>query len=335
MGQAGAAAAMLANPGAVLGASEQSEPEALWPAPTYYRFASVNGHRIFYREAGERGRPVLLLLHGYPASSHTYRHLIPLLSARFHVIAPDHLGSGYSAKPDPDKMRYSFDLLTDHVMGLLDALDVDSYTVYMQDFGAPVGFRLMLRAPNRVEGVISQNGNAYLEGIPAAKLAFFRKAGADRSPENVAALFDFTSAAAIRDQQYLRDVQGRETVMSPDSWTMDNHHLESELERRIQVQLFQDYHSNLASYPAWQAFLREQRPATLLVWGARDPVFTPAGARAFLRDVPDARLIFLDAGHFAVEEKPVEIAKAITTFMQEKMSRPSPEDEDGPLRGRP
>ena len=304
--------------GNAVSASEAASPsdvDALWPAPTYHRFATVHGQRIFYREAGERGKPVLLLLHGYPASSHSYRHLIPLLSARFHIIAPDHLGSGYSAKPDPAQQPYSFDLLADHVLGLLDRLGIAKYTIYMQDFGAPVGFRVMLAAPHRVQGIISQNANAYLAGISPARLAFFRRAGADKSAENAATLFDFTSALAVRDQQYLRDVKGREDIMSPDAWTMDSHHLETTIERQIQVQLFQDYHSNLSSYPAWQAFLRDRKPPTLLIWGAKDPVFIPAGAHAYLRDVPDARLRFLDAGHFAVEEKPVEIAKEITVFM--------------------
>lgn len=310
-----AAIAMAIGGGSALAQPPREDPPAIWPAPTYYRFADVGGNRIFYREAGERGKPVLLLLHGYPASSHSYRHLIPLLSGRFHVIAPDHLGSGYSSKPDPAKTQYSFDLLADHVIGLLDALGIGEYTIYMQDFGAPVGFRVMLKRPDRVRGLISQNGNAYLEGIAAEKLLFFQSAGTDRTDAKLASLFEFTSGPAVRDQQYLRDVRGREEIMSPDSWTMDSHHLERETERRIQVQLFQDYRSNLSSYPLWQAFLRENRPPTLLVWGARDPVFTPAGARAFLRDVPEARLILLDAGHFAVEEKPVEIAKAITEFM--------------------
>lgn len=289
--------------------------EPVWPAQTYYRHLTVSGDRIFYREAGDTDKPVLVLLHGYPASSHTYRNLIPLLSGRYRVIAPDHLGSGYSDKPDPETTPYSFDLLADRVSGLLDGLGVKSYVLYIQDFGAPVGFRLMMRDPARVRGLISQNGNAYLEGIPPAKLDFFRRAGADRSASNVQALFDFTGPLAIRDQQYLRDVPERADIMSPDTWTMDSHHLESGDERRIQVELFQDYHTNLDAYPDWQAFLRERRPSTLLVWGEKDPVFTPAGARAWLRDVPDARLVFLDAGHFAVEERPVEIAQEIIRFM--------------------
>lgn len=325
------AASLIGYPASSQHPAQLRDVQAAWPAATHHRFVTVNGRRIFFREAGERGKPVLLLLHGYPASSHTYRNLIPLLSGRFHVIAPDHLGSGYSDKPDPAETRYTFDLLADHVRGLLDALGVDAYTIYMQDFGAPVGFRLMLKAPDRVQAVISQNGNAYLEGISPDRLAFFRRAGEDRSEENLTALFAFTSSAAVRDRQYLRDVKGRESIMSPDTWTMDGHHLEGERERRIQVQLFQDYRSNLEAYPAWQAFLRKRRPPTLMVWGANDPVFVPAGARAFLRDVPDARLILLDAGHFAVEEKAVDIAKAVTTFMIENEARLRSSKNDGGL----
>lgn len=302
--------------------------EPIWPAQTYYRHLTVSGDRLFYREAGDPESPVLVLLHGYPASSHSYRNLIPLLSGRYRVIAPDHLGSGYSDKPDPATTAYSFDLLADRLGGLLDGLGVRSYVLYVQDFGAPVGFRLMMRNPERVRGLISQNGNAYIEGIPAAKLDFFRRAGVDRSASSVQALFDFTGPLAVRDQQYLRDVAGRADIMSPDAWTMDSHHLESPAERRIQVELFQDYRSNLDAYPAWQAFLRERRPPTLLVWGERDPVFTPAGARAYLRDVPEARLVFLDAGHFAVEERPVEIAREIIRFM-DALPRPSPAASTG------
>lgn len=290
--------------------------EAAWPAKTHYRFAEVLGHRIFYREAGDTSKPTILLLHGYPSSSHTYRELVPLLSGRYHVIAPDNLGSGYSDKPDPASTAYSFDLLADHVAGLVEKLGLKQYVIYMQDFGAPVGFRVMMRDPSKVRAMIAQNANAYLEGIPEAKQAFFNKAQTDKSPENVARLFDFTSADAVREKQYLRDVKGREDVMSPDAWTLDAHFLESDMERRIQVALFQDYKTNLDAYPAWQAFLRKHRFPTLLVWGAKDPVFTAVGAKAYLEDVPDAELHLLDAGHFAAEEKPAEIAKHIVKFLE-------------------
>lgn len=289
--------------------------DATWPATTYYRYATIAGDRLFYRDSGGPEKPVLVLLHGYPASSHTYRNLIPLLSGRYRIIAPDYLGSGYSDKPDPEEIRYSFDLLADKVDALLESLNVQSYVVYFQDFGAPVGFRLMTRHPSRVRGFISQNGNAYIEGIAPAKLEFFRSAGSDRSDSNVQALFEFTGSSAIRDHQYLRDVAHNPEIMSPDAWTIDSHHLESKAERLIQVQLFQDYTTNLDAYSAWQAYLRKHRPPALVVWGRKDPVFTPNGARAYLRDLPDARVVLLDAGHFAVEERPVEIAKEIIKFM--------------------
>lgn len=290
--------------------------QAIWPAKTTYRYAEIDGHKIFYREAGNPESPTILMLHGYPSSSHAYRELIPLLSGRYHVIAPDNLGSGYSDKPDPETMKYNFDALAQYITGLIASLDVDEYAIYMQDFGAPVGFRVMMHNPSKVKAIIAQNANAYLEGIPEAKQAFFNNARLDQSPENIEKLYAFTSADAVKCKQYLRDVQGKEEIMSPDSWTFDSHFLEGDKERRIQVALFQDYKTNLDSYPQWQAFLREYQIPTLLVWGKNDPVFMASGAKAYLRDVPDAELHLLDAGHFAAEEMPVEIAKHIIDFME-------------------
>lgn len=289
--------------------------DAVWPAKTTYRTQNVNGHEIFYREAGNPDKPTIVLLHGYPSSSHTYRELIPLLSGRYHVIAPDNLGSGFSAKPDPATTEYNFDLLAAHVTGLLNALEVESYVLYMQDFGAPVGYRVMMDRPEAVRAVILQNANAYLEGIPQPKQDFFNNAQIDKSPENVARLYGFTGPDAIKHKQYLRDVKGREEIMSPDTWVHDTAFLSNELERNIQVELFQDYKTNLDAYPSWQAFLHEHQPPTLIVWGANDPVFMASGAKAYMKDLPNAELHLLDAGHFAAEEKPVEIAKHIVNFM--------------------
>lgn len=288
-----------------------------WPEKTHYRTVEVLGRRIFYREAGDPSRPTLLLLHGFPSSSHTYRELIPLLSGRYHVVAPDYLGSGFSDHPSPRELPYSFDLLAQHVSALTDALSLRAYVLYMQDFGAPVGFRVALAQPSRLRGLIVQNANAYLDGLTEARRVFFRRAHEDRSPEQLSALHTFVSAEAIREKQYLRDVPGaKRTRMSPDSWTHDLAALASESEREAQVQLFQDYQRNIDAYPAWQAFLREHRPPTLIVWGEHDPAFIAAGARAYLRDLPDAELHLLDAGHFAVEEQAVEIAQHIVRFME-------------------
>jgi len=304
-----------------LAGSYSTAQEAVWPAKTTYHTQKVNGHNIFYRQAGDPSKTTIILLHGYPSSSHTYRELIALLSGRYHVIAPDNLGSGYSDKPDPESTDYDFDLLAEHVNGLIEALDIKEYVIYMQDFGAPVGYRVMMKDPVKVKAVIAQNANAYLEGIPKSKQEFFNNAQLDKSPENLAKLFAFTNSDAVKNKQYLRDVKGREEIMSPDTWTFDSYFLQTEKERNIQVELFQDYKTNLDSYPQWQKFLREHQFPTLIVWGKNDPVFTEAGAKAYLKDLPNAELHLLDAGHFTVEEMPVEIAKHITLFL-DKLEQP-------------
>ncbi len=291
---------------------------AAWPETTYYRNIEVNGHNIFYREAGDKNKPTILFLHGYPSSSHMYRHLIPLLSGHYHIIAPDNLGSGYSDKPDPLKYPYTFDVLANVMEGFVKKLNLDDYTIYMQDFGAPVGFRLMMQQPDRFKALITQNGNAYLEGLTPARQNFFKMAQQDKSSNMLKKLYNFTGIEGIRDKQYLRDVKGKEEIMSPDSWTQDLHFLQTKRQRTIQVQLLQDYYTNLLAYPQWQQFLRKKQPPTLLVWGQNDPAFIVAGAKAFLNDVPNAELHLIDAGHFAMEEKPVEIAKHILRFMHKQ-----------------
>jgi pimeloyl-ACP methyl ester carboxylesterase len=299
-----------------LAAAMAHAQEATWPQKTYYRYQDVDGQRIFYREAGDAKAPAILLLHGFPTTSHAYRELIPLLSGRYHVIAPDYLGSGHSAKPDPDAAPYTFDRLAAPVGGLTEALGIGRYVIYMHDFGGPVGMRVMLAHPERVRGIVVQNANAYVEGLGAGREAFFRKAHDDRSPEMVATLGARLGRDAIAGTQYLRDVKGREDLVSPDTWASDLDFLQTDAERKVQVQLFQDYWSNVEAYPKWQAFLRERQPPTLIVWGRNDPTFIAPGAEAYLRDVPKAEIHLLDAGHFAVEEKPVEIAKYITGFME-------------------
>jgi pimeloyl-ACP methyl ester carboxylesterase len=294
-----------------------SAPDAVWPGKTYYRTVEVRGRRIFYREAGQPGRPTLLLLHGYPSSSHTYRELIPLLSGRYHVVAPDYLGSGFSDRPGPHEITYTFDLLAEHVTAFVEALGLDDYVLYMQDFGAPVGFRIAMAHPERLRGLIVQNANAYLDGLTEARQAFFRRAHEDRSEAGIAALAQVVSDEAIQERQYLRDVPGdKRARMSPDTWTHDIARLSTPEDRAIQVQLFQDYQTNIDSYPAWQEFLRTHQPPTLIVWGKHDPAFVVAGAQAYLRDLPAAELHLLDAGHFAVEEQPVEIAQHIVRFVE-------------------
>jgi pimeloyl-ACP methyl ester carboxylesterase len=286
-----------------------------WPAKTHYRFQEVEGKRIFYREAGDRANPTIILLHGFPSSSHTYRELIPLLSGAYHIIAPDYLGSGFSDRPNPEQTIYTFDLLSRHVLGLLSKLKIDKYVIYMQDFGAPVGYRMVLQSPDSLQALIVQNANAYLDGLTAARQEFFKRAHEDRSEKQVASLFAFVSRDAVINRQYLRDVKGKEEIISPDTWTHDLSFLQTAEDRKIQVQLFQDYYNNILAYPKWQDFLREKQPPTLIVWGENDPAFIAAGARAYLKDLPNAELHMINAGHFAVEEKPVEIAQYIHSFL--------------------
>lgn len=313
-----------AGPGSASGGSGGAMASApAWPARTRYRTVQVLGRRMFYREAGDPQRPTLLLLHGYPSSSHTYRELIPLLSGRYHVIAPDNLGSGFSDHPSPYEVTYTFDLLAAHVTALTEALGLTRYVLYMQDFGAPVGFRVAMRNPERISGLVVQNANAYLDGLTPPRRAFFQLAHADRSPERVRALTEWVSDRAIRDRQYLRDVPGeRAEYMSPDTWTHDIAMLATADDRLIQVQLFQDYQTNIDAYPAWQRYLRTRQPPALVLWGERDPAFIAEGARAYLRDLPRATLHLLDAGHFAVEERPVDVARFVLAFVDAAVAIP-------------
>ncbi|CAA0110837.1 Haloalkane dehalogenase [BD1-7 clade bacterium] len=299
-------------------AASASKPNAIIESAdkVKYRTAKVDNHTIFYREAGDKSRPTLVLLHGYPSSSHTYRELIPLLAKHYHVIAPDNLGSGYSDKPDPAKVTYSFDTLAQINTALLKTLGIKKYTLYMQDFGAPVGFRMMQANPQHIEAIIAQNANAYLDGLTPKRQQFFRNAHEDRSAENTQRLMQYSSRDAIINGQYLRDVPAAlHDRISPDAWTHDLHFLQTDAQRMIQVQLFQDYYSNLLAYPKWQAFLRKQQYPALIVWGRHDAAFIVPGALGYLRDLPHAELHLLDAGHFAVEEKPQAVAELVLDFM--------------------
>ncbi len=300
-------------------AEAASEQQYFLPPPTHHRYIDVDGHRLFYREAGEEHKRTIVLLHGYPSSSHSYRHLIPMLATHYHVIAPDNLGSGYSARPNPSETDYSFDLLADLNEKLLNKLGVKDYVMYMQDFGAPVGYRMMMKNPKRISTLIVQNANAYLDGLTEKRQQFFNTAGTDKSPEKDAALYKLTGEDAIINKQYLYDIAPeKHHIQSPDAWVHDLHFLQKPEDRLIQVALFRDYHTNLKSYPAWQKMLRETQPRTLIVWGAKDEKFNHHGARAYLRDLPEAELHLLDAGHFAAEEKTRDIAELILRFLDKQ-----------------
>jgi len=296
--------------------TKETQKQFFLPPATTYNYAEIDSVKLFYREAGKRTNPTIVLLHGYPSSSHSYRNLIPMLATHYHVIAPDNLGSGYSTHLDPATTTYTFDLLADYTEKLINSLQIENYVMYMQDFGAPVGYRMMMNNPNRIKALIVQNANAYLDGLTPKRREFFRTAQTDTSQAKHDFLFGLTGEDAIINMQYLFDLDSTNIhIQSPDAWTHDLAFLTSESDREIQVQLFQDYNTNLIRYPKWQTMLRQNQPKTLIVWGKKDLKFNADGARAYLRDLPKAELHLLDAGHFAAEEKTREIGKLILEFL--------------------
>jgi len=283
-----------------------------------YRTASVDRLNVFYREAGDPMAPTVLLLHGFPTSSHMYRDLIPGLADRYHVVAPDLPGFGFTDAPDRTGFKYSFEHLAGVIERFTEVVGLSCYALYVFDYGAPVGFRLAVRHPERTTALISQNGNAYLEGLSESWnpiQAYWR----DPSPENRAALRAFLKPETTQ-WQYTHGVPNPERL-SPDSWTLDSALLARPGNDEIQLDLFGDYQSNVALYPKFQEYLRTRRPPLLAVWGKNDPFFLPAGAEAFRRDVPDAEVRFLDTGHFALETHAPEIAAAMLDFLARRLGR--------------
>jgi pimeloyl-ACP methyl ester carboxylesterase len=269
-----------------------------------YRTADVDGLKVFYREAGAPGAPKLLLLHGFPSSSHMFRDLIPLLADRFHIVAPDLPGFGQSDDPKAN----TFDSIADTIERFTELVGFDRFTVYVFDYGAPTGFRLAVRHPERITGIVSQNGNAYVEGLSDGWNPI-RAYWQDPSPANREALRSMLTLDTTR-WQYTHGVADPAAV-SPDGYTLDVHYLGRPGADEVQLDLFGDYKSNVALYPAFQDYFRTHKPRVLAVWGRNDPFFLPPGAEAFKRDLPDAQVRFLDTGHFALETHAAEIAEAI------------------------
>jgi pimeloyl-ACP methyl ester carboxylesterase len=276
-----------------------------------YRSILVDGIRIAYREAGDSKAPSLLLLHGFPSAGHMFRDLIPLLSERFYLIAPDMPGFGQSDMPSPTTFKYSFENLAKIIDGFLDAIHMHSYSMYVFDYGAPVGFRLALKHPESVRFIISQNGNAYEEGLNDS-WSSLRSYWASPTNEYRESLRSAFSAEAIR-SQYLQGVPD-ERFVSPDGSCLDSYYLTRPGAHEPQLDLFRDYGSNVALYPAFHEYFRTYKPPLLAVWGRNDPYFTPAGAEAFRRDLSDVEVRFLNTGHFALETHSREIADAIREF---------------------
>jgi pimeloyl-ACP methyl ester carboxylesterase len=278
-----------------------------------YNRVSVKGLEVFYREAGPKDAPTIVLLHGFPSSSHMFRELIPQLADRFRVIAPDYIGFGYSAQPTASEFKYTFDNLTEHVEKLLfEVLGLRKFSIYVQDYGAPVGFRIATRHPEAIEGIIVQNGNAYVEGIGPA-FEPLKPFWANRNTETEKAPRTLLTSETTR-FQYTHGAKDPERI-SPDSFTFDQHFLDRPGNDAIQLDLFHNYPSNVALYDKWHQYFRGKQPRTLIVWGQNDPFFTVEGAKAYLTDLPKAELHLLDTGHFALEEKGVDIADRIREFL--------------------
>jgi pimeloyl-ACP methyl ester carboxylesterase len=278
--------------------------------PVHHQFVEADGVRVFYREAGDPSAPTLLLVHGYPSSSHQFRDLIPLLADRFHIIAPDLPGFGFTEVPAAREYRYSFDALATTLGAFVDALGLKRYALYVFDYGAPTGLRLALAHPERVTGLVSQNGNAYLEGLGDAWEPIRAYWTEPSNPERRKVVHDAVLHLDGTRWQYLHGVKDAELV-APESYYLDALLLERPGNKDIQLDLFLDYANNLKLYPAFQAFFRDTHLPTLVIWGEHDPFFIPPGAEAFKRDNPSAVVELLDTGHFALETHVGHIAQRI------------------------
>lgn len=294
------------------------------PAPRHehdgrvrYCVEDINGIEIFYRQAGAPGKPQLVLLHGFPTSSHMFRDLIDELGDDYHIIAPDYPGYGLSSAPPVSEFQYTFDNIAEIIDELLERKGFDDYVLYVMDYGAPVGYRIATEHPERVAGFIVQNGNAYDEGLREFWDPI-KQYWASGSQQDRDAMRDLLTPEATR-WQYLTGVRDEQAI-SPDNWLVVQPLLDREGNDEIQLDLFYDYRTNTELYPQWQAYFRQHQPPMLITWGANDPIFPESGARPYLRDLPDAELHLLDTGHFALEEDLDRIAPLIRDFMQRRVA---------------
>ena len=283
-----------------------------------YHTVDIDGVKVFYREAGPKDAPTVLLLHGFPSSSHMFRNLIPKLADRYHVIAPDYPGYGQSAQPAMDKFSYSFDNLAAVVDKLTIRLGLGKFAIYVQDYGAPIGYRIASAHPQKISAIIVQNGNAYDEGIDNAFWAPLKAYWKDKTEANAAKLRPFFELDATK-WQYSEGFRDPATNVSPDAWIVDQAYMDRPGNKEIQLELFHSYGTNPPHYPAWQAYFRKHQPPMLIVWGKNDKIFPAAGATPYLRDLPKAELHLLDTGHFALEEDGDEIARLIRDFLGRKV----------------
>lgn len=311
--------AALCLPQLALAACPPAQSAAVRPVPViHYRTTTIDGVKVFYREAGPANAPVLLLLHGFPTSSHMFRNLIPLLADRYHVIAPDYPGFGQSDAPDHARFDYSFAHLADIVDQLTVQLGAKRYSMYVMDYGAPVGYRLAIKHPERIETLIVQNGNAYVEGL-GAFWDPIKAYWAEDTPARREALSGLVTLETTIFQY--TDGMGDVARISPDNWVVDQVLLDRPGNRDVQLDLFHDYGSNVPLYPQFQAFFRERKPPTLIVWGKNDKIFPEAGAHPYRRDLPDAEMHILDTGHFALEDKLDVMAPLIRGFLDRNLCK--------------
>lgn len=282
-----------------------------------YGYKTVGEAEVFFREAGPRDAPVILLLHGFPTASHMFRDLIPLLADRFRLVAPDLPGFGQTKTPSRGSFAYTFDALAGVIEGFTREMGLDRYSLYIFDYGAPVGLRLAMRHPERVTAIISQNGNAYLEGF-SDEWAPWQAYWQDPSPENRDACRPSLAPDTIRNWQY--GTGADPALLSPDGYELDIAYMARPGADEIQLDLILDYRSNVALYPAFQAYFRDHQPPLLAAWGRHDPAFLPAGATAYLKDLPAAEVHLLDAGHFALETHATQIAALIRAFLNRTLA---------------
>jgi len=280
---------------------------------TLHKTIEIDGIKIFYREAGPKDAPTILLLHGYPTSSHMFRNLIEDLSDKYHLLAPDYPGFGRSDQPPMAEFDYTFDNMAKVIDGFLETLNVEKFSIYLMDYGAPVGYRLFAKYPERVEALIVQNGNAYEEGLKEFWDPI-KKYWNEKTVENGKALEGFHAPDGLK-WQYTHGVRNPETI-SPDNWNVDLQHLTRPGNNEIQLAMFYDYRTNVPLYPGWQEKFREHQPPTLIVWGKNDHIFPAEGAHPYKRDLKNIDFHLLDTGHFALEEDGDLIAGHIRQFMQ-------------------
>lgn len=281
-------------------------------AVTTYKEQNIDGVKIFYREAGNKSSPTMVLLHGYPTSSHMYRDLLPLIERKFHLIAPDYPGFGSSDSPKIDEYQYTFQNYADTVLKLLNTLKVEKFYLYLQDYGGPVGFRMAQQNPERILGLVIQNANAYSNGATAAYKELMGPYWKERTEETEKQIIEFMKIKGTlwEYQSGVKDL----SLMNPDAWVHAQSILDKPGAHPIQLELRTDAKTNGAEYPKWQEYFRRHKPKTLIVWGVGDPIFSVDGAKAYQQDLKDAKLVLLDTGHFALEDMSSEIAKEINQY---------------------